>query len=157
MNKKFLSLFFILFFFQIPLVFAQNIQLTPPTLQETLAKNEEFAREQATKTATQNTATPETKYIDFTYRKVFSGNAINIYRANEAMLWMQEIDLSKGATADSSLEVVSYNEATGEPQYQKKTISETLASLEKMPTSLINGQFFNPKTQPSELSFGLKQ
>lgn len=52
---------------------------------------------------------------------------------------------------------MSYNPVTGEPQYKKKSITETLASLGSVPKSLINGQFFSSVTQPSEISFGLKQ
>ncbi len=154
MNKKIFSLILILLCIGVQTTSAQIVQLKPPTLQETLEKNEELARQQALEIIPEK---PTEKIIDFTYRKVYTGNAINIYRANEAMLWMQEINLSKGAKVDSAIEVVSYNSETGEPQYQKKTITQTLSSLITKPTSLVNGQFFNPSKQPSELSFGLKQ
>lgn len=154
MNKKILAFIVIFSLFFVENISAQIVELRPPTLEETLRQNEENAIKNANSIVV--TKNPTVKEIDLTYRKIHSGSAITLYRANEAMLWVQEIDLSKGASVDSALEVVSYNSETGEPQYKKKNITDTLSSLEKQPFSLINGQFFNPRTQPSELSFGLK-
>lgn len=155
MNKKILAFIVIFSLFFVENISAQIVELRPPTLEETLRQNEENAIKNANSIIV--TKNPTVKEIDLTYRKIHSGSAITLYRANEAMLWVQEIDLSRGASVDSVLEVVSYNSETGEPQYKKKNITDTLSSLEKQPFSLINGQFFNPRTQPSELSFGLKQ
>lgn len=152
-----------------PNLHAQEL-LAPPSLLDVIQQNEANAYQQAHQTdvSTNNSGSisqnfnnfpnlSDGKSLEITYRKIHEGKAITISRANEAMLWVQEIDLSKGASLDSSLEVISYNEETGEPQFKKKSITETLSSLSEKPFSLINGQFFNPKTQPSELSFGLKQ
>ena len=152
-----------------PNLHAQEL-LAPPSLLDMIRQNEANAYRQVHQTdvSTNNSGSipqnfnnfpnlSDGKPLEITYRKIHEGKAITISRANEAMLWVQEIDLSKGASLDSSLEVISYNEETGEPQFKKKSITETLSSLSEKPFSLINGQFFNPKTQPSELSFGLKQ
>lgn len=131
---------------------AEIVMLRPPSLIEVMEQNEKFAREQAEKIPPVEVP----KNIELTYYSVYSGSSISIKKSYEVPLWIQEVSLDKGARVESIQEAISYNEKTGEPQFIKRSISETLRTLPIAPTSLINGQFFNPRTNPSELSFGLK-
>lgn len=132
--------------------------LTPPPLTQVMAENErlmEQIKSQPSQTGTLLLGDAQ-EFPNLTYHTVFSGSAIRIQKSHETNLWIQEAALDRGVVVTSALETASYNEATGEPQFTKKSIAEVLASTKNMPTSLINGQFFNARTQPSELSFGLK-
>lgn len=77
-----------------PMTQAQEVLLRPPSLDEIMKQNEQKAIEQAENINTTPTKTEE-KVIELSYRKIFEGKAINMWRANEAMLWVQEIDLKK--------------------------------------------------------------
>lgn len=147
MKKFFLIL--LLFNLYFPLTSAE--MLRPPSLMDVMKKNEEFALQKA-KVNNQTFSESE----KFSYYSVFQGNAIEIKKAHESPLWIQTIHLDKGAFVNSYQHVISYNAQTGEPQFQKTSISEVISSLPHHPAIIINGQFFNPKTQPSELSFWLK-
>lgn len=155
--KKFLIILFV-FVFSIPSVFAQEFALTLPTLDEQLKKNEQQLRElmQREELSKKSPVKDPILQDDFVFNTVYSGSSIVIKKAEFANFFIQEVDISLGAKIDSALEVVSYNSITGEPQFIKKNMTETLASLQKEPLSLINGQFFNPNKNPSELSFALK-
>lgn len=70
--------------------------LMPPSLQQVMKHNEA----QAIQNAKNIDTTPEKptvaqKPITLTYRTISTGKAITIHRANEAMIWVQEIDLAK--------------------------------------------------------------
>lgn len=140
---------------------AQNFAtpaLQPPSLEETLKKNEEhlkvlILKEEMAKNPIKK---PEITQNEFVFHTIYSGSSIVIKKAEFANFWIQDIHIGLGARVDSALEVVNYNTETGEPQFVKKNMSETLKTLEKKPKTLINGQFFNPKINPTELSFGLK-
>lgn len=146
-------------FFVSPHAHAQTILM--PSLDQAMQHNDQLLKQQweerknTTSVQIQPQFTPALT-DNFTYQTVFTGQSTTLKKADQANLYIQEIDLTKGAQVTSALEVASYNEKTGEPQFVKKNVNEALSSLTFTPTTLINGQFFNPLTQPSELSFGLK-
>jgi len=109
-----------------------------------------------TQTPTITPTTPIGVVKNLTYTLIGEGKAVKMYRANEENLWMQEVRLAEGAYLGSVLDVRSYNPETGEPQFAKKTLPQIRSEVRGSPFSLINGQFFNPRTDPTELSFGLK-
>lgn len=88
--------------------------LAPPSLQSVMEQNEvqlqvqleERARQQALQNTGASSGTGIQKPVFpffFTYTPVAQGNAITLFRANEAELWKQEIDLSKGVGFHSIL------------------------------------------------------
>lgn len=77
-----------------PMTQAQEMLLKPPSLDDVMKQNEQRALEQA-KNINTTPSKDEEKAVELTYRKIFEGKAINMWRANEAMLWVQEIDLKK--------------------------------------------------------------
>lgn len=132
--------------------------LTPPPLTSVIAQNEQqlLKRLKAEESLAKPTEKPAITQKTFDFYPVYTGSSITIKKAHGANFWIQEVDLAKWARVESVLDPKGFNPKTGEPQFQKKNISETLAMLPIKPTSLINWQFFNPKTNPTELSFGLK-
>ncbi|MBP6981441.1 hypothetical protein KBB25_01550 [Candidatus Gracilibacteria bacterium] len=90
------------------------------------------------------------------YLTVASGSAITLYKHNNSELYIEKVDLSKGAYLKSLGQATEWDGTTGEPLFPKMNISDTLESLADTPFSLINGQFFDPKRNPTPLSFGLK-
>ncbi len=107
--------------FGTPNLYAQEL-LAPPSLLDVIQQNEANAYQQAHQadTSTNSGATSqnvnnfsnisEGKPLEITYRKIHEGKAITISRANESKLWVQENDLTKGASLDTSLEVNTYNQ-----------------------------------------------
>ncbi len=134
--------------------------LSPPSLTIVIQQNEQYERTRPVFQPDTPSVTPSLTSSGFvkniTYRTLEQGKAVSISRANEEDIWMQEIRLSEGARLGSVLDVRSYNSETGEPQFAKKTLNEIRSEVYGTPFSIINGQFFNPRANPTELSFGLK-
>lgn len=163
--KNFLKIFaiFSVITFSVSSTSAQS--LMAPSLLDTMKRNEAIVQENfEEKKKTENLDKNITISPQFTpalaenyiYDEIYSGSAITIKKARNSEFYIQEINFASGARLSSALEVASYNSETGEPQFVKKNVSDALESFLRMPTSMINGQFFSTTRQPSELSFSLK-
>lgn len=90
------------------------------------------------------------------YVTVSTGSAITLYKHNNSEVYIEKVDLSKWAYFGSLWQASEWDNTTGEPLFPKMTLSDALGSLSDSPFSLINGQFFDPKRNPTPLSFWLK-
>lgn len=90
------------------------------------------------------------------YSVVSTGSAITLYKHNSSEVYVEKIDLSKWAHLESIWQATEWDSTTGEPLFPKMSLSDWLSSLLKTPFSIINGQFFDPKRNPTPLSFGIK-
>lgn len=140
-------------------VSAADIVVAPPALQSVMQKNERYDRLQilrdkrAPRTQSGSTNATGSTDIPLTYRTLQSLPSITISRANEADLWIQELDLTKGARLSSTLTLGGYDPENGEPLFQKKNLKDILTEQGTPPTSIINGQFFDPQKELTPLSF----
>lgn len=159
MIKIFLKIFAVFVFF---IIFSARVsaqELLVPSLSDTLLKNQKMLEENAKNAEKANIPSLSPQFTpadNFSYETIYSGSAIVIKKALGTELYVQDVNFASGAYVASSLEVAAYNEETGEPQFVKKNPTEAKRVFLREPTFMINGQFFNPATQPSELSFSLK-
>lgn len=138
-------------------IYASSI-LAPPNLQNVMKENEKLVKQNLKKKKWQtSTWTVTKKPITYTYQTLIAGDAVRISRYNEVELWVQEVDLSRGATLTSMLTQSGYDSSSWEPLFVKKKISEALVGLDTKPFSLINWQFFDPAREYTPLSFGVKE
>lgn len=131
-----------------------------PSLQSVMKKNEKIVKENLQRENIKKKAPRTlsgTTIKSLTYQTLIAGNAVRLSRYNEVELWVQEIDLSKGARLESLLTQSGYDSSTGEPLFEKKRISDVLSWLNSKPFSLINWQFFDPRREYTPLSFGVKE
>ena len=156
MISKILILICISIFLSIENVWA-DVPLAPPALQNVMKENEKLVKQNLKKKKSSTWSWVLTKTVSYTYQTIAAGDAVRLSRYNEVDLWVQEIDLSHGATISSILTQSGYDNASGEPLFIKKKISEVLTDLNQKPFSLINGQFFDPVREYTPLSFGVKE
>ncbi len=91
------------------------------------------------------------------YAKIASSRSMEFYESRLKDIYLTKIDLRKWLRIASLWSPLEWDIDTGEPLYPKKTLRE-LKMEASLPIILaINGQFFDPKRNPTPLSFGLKE
>ncbi len=133
----------------------QAATITPPSLLEVIKKNEEIQRRQIRKNRIPKTLILSTEE-NLSYHTIKRQNAVEIIKYDTVDLWVQSIDLKKGAYMESIIDLKWYDEVSGEPLFEKKKITEIQKTISKRPLSIINGQFFDPSKKNTPLSFWLK-
>lgn len=86
---------------------------TLPSLQSVMQHNEKLIKENLQRENTKKKKTSKTlsgtTVKALTYQTLTTGNAVRLSRYNEVELWVQEIDMSKGARVESLLTQSGYD------------------------------------------------
>ena len=90
------------------------------------------------------------------YAMTYKWKAIEIFQNTGATIFVQKISFSDWGKLGNFFDFFGYDESSGEPLYARFSASQKIKNLPKLPTSFINGQFFDPKKINTPLSFGLK-
>lgn len=132
--------------------------LRPPSLIDTLEFNENAFKNRMNlreKIALKRLEEQKAN-LPLTYTPILTGSAIIAYKYDTVDIWVQEVDLAKGARIDSIINQYGYDNDLAEPLFAKRSLKDQVNSLVSTPFSVINGQFFNPGREATTLSFGLK-
>lgn len=136
-------------------VHANTWTLAPPSLKTVLKDNEKRMKLLEKKKKTSKASTWIIQ-ASLSYKTLVTGKSITLSSYDTVDLWVQEIRLSEWARIESLLTLGGYDEASGEPLFQKKKVSEVVSWFSNTPFSIINGQFFDPRKELTPLSFGVK-
>lgn len=154
---------FLRYFLILTLIFGLPIalqaeSLAPPKLGQVMKENEKLQRIQRVQSRFKKISpiAPVLTPDPLSYQTILSGKSVTLTKYNTIDLWVQEVNLNKWWRMESELTLGGYDEANGEPLFEKKKLTEVLSSLPKKPFSIINGQFFDPKKTITPLSFGVK-
>lgn len=90
------------------------------------------------------------------YERIASSRSMELHESRLKDIYMVKVNLKNGLRVVSLWSPLEWDQETWEPLYLKKSIKE-LRNESPIPISLtINWQFFDPKKNPTPLSFGLK-
>ncbi len=91
------------------------------------------------------------------YIRIAESPSMEFYESRLKDIYMVKVNLTHSIQVVSLGTPIEWDESTGEPLYPKKSLKE-LKNDSQLPIMLaINGQFFDPKKNPTPLSFGLKE
>ncbi len=91
------------------------------------------------------------------YKRIAESASIEFYESRLRDIYKVQVNLKNWLRVLSLGSPIEWDQTSGEPLYPKKTLKE-LKTENSIPLTLaINGQFFDPKKNPTPLSFGLKE
>ncbi len=151
MKYPFFITFFLLAFFWQNTVFANLVPIPQsiPTLKPSVIEQKTKKVFQKKNVFLQNTPSE-------IYAMTYKWKAIEIFQNTGATIFVQKISFADGGKIGNFFDFFWYDEQTGEPLYSKFRPKDKLSSLKTIPTTVINGQFFDPKRSNTPLSFWLK-
>ena len=91
------------------------------------------------------------------YESIAKSPSMEFYESRLKDIYMIKINLKNSLHIVSLGTPIEWDETTGEPLYPKKTLKELKNESLTPITLAINGQFFDPKKNPTPLSFWLKE
>ena len=90
------------------------------------------------------------------YAMTYKWKAIEIFQNTGSTIFVQKISFSDWGKLWNFFDFFGYDETTGEPLYSRFSVRQKIKNLPELPTSFINGQFFDPKKSNTPLSFWVK-
>lgn len=91
------------------------------------------------------------------YERIASSRSMELYESRLKDIYMVKVNLKNWLRVVSLWSPIEWDNETWEPLYPKKSLKELKNESFSPVTLTINWQFFDPKKNPTPLSFGLKE